>query len=328
MRMEFEDKMGLERALVRGAKLASLVCAAMLCMLAMAHPLVARPQSQGQPLNQTPQPVEQDDRPVIRLIRDPEPAPAFAVKGLDGQTVSLESARGKVVLLSFWATWCGPCRMEVPDLVELQNKYKDRLQVIGLVVDDPDEQAVRAFVKTYAVTYPVAMATDEMRYQFGGVPALPTCFIIDAQGRVVQKHIGLRDPALYETEIRALLGLPIHARVETFVDTGEVFLKNASRASALPGVDMTRLSAAQKTVALHRMNAEGCTCGCKYTLAQCRIYDQGCQISQGRTAKIVAECAGQPPTASPGIAPTPEVRQNAAPSSSPPPVAALPSARP
>jgi cytochrome c biogenesis protein CcmG/thiol:disulfide interchange protein DsbE len=326
--MEFEDKMGLERALVRGAKRVSLICAVMLWTLAMAHPLVARPQSQGQPLNQTPQPVEQDDRPVIRLIRDPEPAPVFAVKGLDGQPVSLESARGKVVLLSFWATWCGPCRMEVPDLVELQNKYKDRLQVIGLVVDDPDEQAVRAFVKTYAVTYPVAMATDEMRYQFGGVPALPTCFIIDAQGRVVQKHIGLRDPALYETEIRALLGLPIHARVETFVDTGEVFLKNASRASELPGVDMTRLSAAQKTVALHRMNAEGCTCGCKYTLAQCRIYDQGCQISQGRTAKIVAECAGQPPTASPGIAPAPEVRQNAAPSSSSPPVAAPPSARP
>jgi hypothetical protein len=135
------------------------------------------------------------------------------------------------------------------------------------------------------------MATDEMRVQFGGVPALPTSFIIDAQGRVVQKHIGLRDPELYEMEVRALLGLPISARVETFEDTGEKFLKHANRASELPGVDMTRLTLAQKTVALHRMNEDTCTCGCQYTLAQCRIYDSACRVSKERTAKIVAECA-------------------------------------
>ena len=77
---------------------------------------------------------EQDGQMVIRLIRDPDPAPEFAVKGIDGSTVNLTAARGKVVLLNFWATWCGPCRMEVPDLVELQKKYQDRLQVIGLVI--------------------------------------------------------------------------------------------------------------------------------------------------------------------------------------------------
>jgi thiol-disulfide isomerase/thioredoxin len=228
---------------------------------------------------------------VIRFIRDPDPATEFAVKGIDGGTVKLAAARGKVVLLNFWATWCGPCRMEVPDLVELQKKYHDRLQVIGLVVDDADEDAVRKFAKRYGINYPVALATDEMRIQFGGIPALPTSFIIDVQGRVVQKHIGLRDPELYETEVRALLGLPINARVETFEDTGEVFLKHANRASELPGVDMTSLTPAQKTVALHRMNEESCTCGCKYTLAQCRIYDSACPISKQRTAKIVVECA-------------------------------------
>ena len=179
--------------------------------------------------------------------------------------------------------------MEVPDLVQLQTKYKDRLQVIGLVIDDEDEAAVRNFAKRYSINYPIAMATNEMRFLFGGVPALPTSFIIDAEGRVVQKHIGLRDPVLYETEIRALLGLPINARVETFEDTGEVFLKHANRANELPGVDMSGLSAAQKTVALHRMNEETCTCGCKFTLAQCRIYDSACHVSKERTAKIVAE---------------------------------------
>jgi thiol-disulfide isomerase/thioredoxin len=78
---------------------------------------------------------QRDEQVMIRFIRDPDPAPEFAVKGIDGGTVNLAAARGKVVLLNFWATWCGPCRMEVPDLVELQKKYQDRLQVIGLVVE-------------------------------------------------------------------------------------------------------------------------------------------------------------------------------------------------
>src|ERR1700688_3958246 len=251
-------------------------------------------QTKTQKQNQTQPPEqrqEQDGQMVVRFISDPDSAPEFAVKGIDGGTVNLAAARGKVVLLNFWATWCGPCRMEVPDLVELQNKYQDRLQVIGLVIDDADEDAVRKFAKRYSINYPVAMATDEMRVQFGGVPALPTSFIIDAKGRVVQKHIGLRDPELYELEVRALLGLPVNARVETFEDTGEIFLKHANRPSELPGVDMTNPKPAEKKVAFHRMNEETCTCGCKYTLAQCRIYDSACPASKKRTAKIVVECA-------------------------------------
>jgi len=276
-------------------------------------------QSKAQKQNQTQAPEqrqEQDGQMVIRFIRDPDPAPEFAVKGIDGSTVNLAGARGKVVLLNFWATWCGPCRMEVPDLVELQRKYQDGLQVIGLVIDDADEDAVRKFAKRYSINYPVAMATDEMRFQFGGVPALPTSFIIDAEGRVVQKHIGLRDPELYEMEVRALLGLPISARVETFEDTGEIFLKHADRASELPGVDMTRLTPAQKTVALHRMNEDTCTCGCQYTLAQCRIYDSACRVSKERTTKIVAECANGAPTPNQN---TPN--QNAVPAQAAPPAA-------
>ena len=253
-------------------------------VLAIFNVAAARNDSRAQGL-------QQQGEAVIRFVRDPDAAPEFAVKSIDGTTVNLARAHGKVVILNFWATWCGPCRMEVPDLVELQKKYPDRLQVIGLVVDDADDDAVRKFAKHYGINYPVAMATDEMRVQFGGVPALPTSFIIDAQGRVVQKHIGLRDPELYELEVRALLGLPINARVETFEDTGEIFLKHANRASELPGVDMTSLTPAQKTVALHRMNEESCTCGCQYTLAQCRIYDSACKVSRERTVKIVAECA-------------------------------------
>jgi len=211
---------------------------------------------------------------------------------LDGKPLSLAASRGKVVLLNFWATWCGPCRAEIPDLIELQKKYGDSLQIIGLDVDDDDVAEVKKFVEKNGINYPVGMATNEIRMQYGGVAALPTSFVLDKEGRVVQKHEGLRNPLLYEYEIRSLSNLAIPARVETFEDTGEIFLKHADRANSLPGVDMSKLTPEQKQVALHKFNAEGCTCGCQFTLAQCRIYDRGCPISKARTTKIMAEITG------------------------------------
>src|ERR1700737_182943 len=237
----------------------------------------------------------QDTRNVIRFVRNPDAAPEFQLTGVDGKAVSLAGARGKVVLLNFWATWCGPCRAEIPDLIALQQKYRDQLQIIGLIVDDDDASMIKQVVAETHINYPVAMSSPEVRIQYGGIAALPTSFVLDAQGRVVQKHEGLRNPALYETEIRALLGLPIDARVETFEDTGQIFLAHADRASELPGVDISRLTPGQKQVALHQFNAEGCTCGCKFTLAQCRIYDRNCAVSKSRTEKIVAEISGVAP---------------------------------
>jgi len=228
---------------------------------------------------------------VIRFVKDPDPAPDFQVKDLDGKEFSLDSYKGKVVLLNFWATWCGPCRTEIPGLIELQNKYKDRLQIIGMMVDDDDEDNVRDVVKTESINYPVAFTTPEVRMAYGGIAALPTVFIIDSDGRVVQKHIGLYDPSLYETEVRALLNLPISARVETFNDTGEIFLKHADRATMLPGVNTEGLTPEQRTAALHKFNAETCSCGCQFTLAQCRIYDPACSVSMDRAAAIVKEVA-------------------------------------
>jgi len=231
-------------------------------------------------------------QPTIRFVRNPDPAPDFRLTTLEGRALSLADYKNKVVLLNFWATWCGPCRAEVPDLVELQNKYKDRLQIIGLVVDDEDQDAIHKFVAEFGINYPVALATDAMRLQYGGIPALPTSFVLNAEGRIVQKHEGLRDPVLYEVEIRALLGLPIgDVKVETFEDTGQIFLKHADRATQLPGVDLSKLTPEQRTVALHKFNAEMCNCGCGYTLAQCRIWDRNCAVSKAATAKIVAALA-------------------------------------
>jgi thiol-disulfide isomerase/thioredoxin len=257
---------------------------------------------------------QSEEQPTIRFVRNPDAAPDFKLTGLDGKPVTLADAHGKVILLNFWATWCGPCRAEIPDLIQLQNKYKDRLQILGLVVDDDDQDAIKEFVEKFGINYPVAIATDDTRMRYGGIAALPTSFVLDAEGRIVQKHEGLRDPILYETEIRSLLGLSIgNVKVEAFEDTGQIFLKNAERASELPGVDLSKLSPEQKTVALHKFNAETCTCGCTYTLAQCRIYDRNCQISKAATSKIVAA-----------------LRHPAAPKSTPAasPVAAQPAASP
>ncbi|MGB7436192.1 MAG: TlpA disulfide reductase family protein [Candidatus Acidiferrum sp.] len=248
--------------------------------------------------------------PVIRFVRDPDPAPDFKTKDLDGKDLSLDASKGKVILLNFWATWCGPCRAEIPGLIELQTKYKDRLQIIGMVVDEDDEANLRDVVKTAGINYPVALTTPEVRMAYGGITALPTVFVISPEGRVVQKHVGLFNPALYDTEVRALLGLPIAATVETFNDTGEIFLKHADRATMLPGVNTEGLTPEQRAAALHKFNAENCTCGCQFTLAQCRIYDPACKISMDRTAAIVKEVSNssaKPSPATPAEPPTPTV---------------------
>src|SRR5580658_730539 len=244
----------------------------------------------------------QDDQPVIRFVRNPDPAPDFKLTALDGKPLTLAALQGKVIFLNFWATWCGPCRAEVPDLIALQDRYKGRLQIIGLNVDDDDAAEIQKYVDESGINYPVAMTSNDVRLQYGGIPALPTSFVLDTQGRVVQKHVGLWNPAVYETEIRSLLGLPIMAKVETFEDKGEVFLKHADRATDLPGVDLSKLTPEQKKIALHRFNADTCTCGCKYTVAQCRIWDSGCAVSKAATEKIIADLSSDQKTpANPGM---------------------------
>ena len=238
--------------------------------------------------------------PVIRFVRDPDPAPDFKVKDLDGKDLNLEMYQGKVILLNFWATWCGPCREEIPSLIQLQAKYKDRMQIIGMDVDDDDADAVREVVKSEGINYPVALTSVQIRIAYGGIGALPTVFVINPEGRVVQKHVGLFNPALYETEVRALLDLPVAVQVETFQDTGEIFLKHADRATMLPGVNTDGLTPEQRAAALHKFNAETCDCGCKFTIAQCRIYDPACKLSKDRAAAIVKEVSAPEEKAKPG----------------------------
>ncbi|HKV24030.1 MAG TPA: TlpA disulfide reductase family protein [Candidatus Acidoferrum sp.] len=258
---------------------------------------------------------KQGDAPVIRFVRNPDPAPEIKLTDLEGKPITLAEFRGKVVFLNFWATWCGPCRAEVPDLIALQKQFKDRLQIIGLDLDD-DEADVQQFVKETGIDYPVVIASDEVRTAYGGIPALPTSFVLDTEGRIVQKHTGYSEPALYDMEFRALLGMPTAAKVETFEDQGEIFLKNANRATELPGIDLSKLTPTQKKVALRRLNAETCSCGCKFTLAQCRIWDSACAVSKEASDKIIAETSGRGKprgqSVGPAAGPTESPRQKSA----------------
>jgi thiol-disulfide isomerase/thioredoxin len=226
---------------------------------------------------------------IIRFASNPSPMPPFLVNDLDGNIVSTAALRGKVVLLNFWATWCPPCREEIPEMIALANRYKDRLQIIGVSMDDAPPEEVRDFAKEIGINYPVVMGSRAISVEYGGVPALPTSFVADPNGRIVEKHVGLYPPEVYESEIRALLGLPVNAKVETFEDTGQIFLKNAARATELPGVNFTGLTPDQKRAALKRMNSENCTCGCNLTIAQCRINDSSCSTSKQLAADIIRE---------------------------------------
>jgi cytochrome c biogenesis protein CcmG, thiol:disulfide interchange protein DsbE len=249
-----------------------------------------------------PEPGDTPNQPVIRFVKNPEMAPPFQAVDILGKTVNKADWAGKVVLVNFWATWCPPCRMEIPELIELKKEYGDRLEIIGISEDDDPPAKILSFAKSKGMTYPIVMYTPELVASYGGVPALPTSFLIDTKGRVVQKHSGLYPIEAYHQEIRALLGLPIEARVETFIDQGQIFLKNAANATELPGVSFNGLTAEQKKVALRRMNAENCTCGCGLTVSQCRVNDSECPTSKGIAAQIVKDAAGgvKPQTAPEG----------------------------
>jgi len=240
---------------------------------------------------------DEDTKAVIRFVSNPSPMPPFLVSDVnDGQVISTAALRGKVVLLSFWATWCPPCREEIPELIGLANKFKDKLVVIGVSMDDAPPPMVAQFAREAGINYPIVMGNTGISDEYGGVAALPTSFVIDTNGKVVQKHIGLFPTEVYDNEIRALLGMPVNVKVETFADNGEIFLKNATE---LPDVDFTGLSAAQRKEALKIMNSQMCTCGCKLTIAECRFDEKTCPVSKQLAAEIVRKIKleGQrPPT--------------------------------
>jgi len=231
---------------------------------------------------------------TLRFFRDPKPAPMFAVTDIDGRELSTASLRGKVVIVNFWATWCGPCRAEVPDLVALQAKYKDTLQVIGVSEDEAGVDVVKRFAAEHKINYPIVMMTPQIEKLYPGISALPTSFIVDRESRVVQKHVGMLTARTTEYEARHLAGLAVNASIEEVDQAQGLKIVNGAQAMTIPGVDLASLPIAKRTEALQKLNSQPCTCGCDLTLARCRVDDPSCGVSLPLAQQIVKQIAGTP----------------------------------
>jgi thiol-disulfide isomerase/thioredoxin len=134
------------------------------------------------------------------------PAPDFTLESLDGKNMTLSDLRGKAVLLNFWATWCTPCKIEMPWFVELQKQYgPDGLQVVGVAMDDSGKDDIAKFAKDMGVNYPVLIGKEAVGDAYGGVPALPETFFIGRDGKIVDKIIGLKGRADIEESIKKAL---------------------------------------------------------------------------------------------------------------------------
>ncbi len=143
---------------------------------------------------------------LVGVESGPSTTPAYAYVSLDGQPLSDEALRGKVVLVNFWATWCTPCRVEMPALQRMHERHAARgFVVVGLAVDRAGTETVRAFVRERGVTYPIAHVGPDAEAIFGGVRGYPTSFLLDRTGRIRHTVIGPVGPLSLEPAVRRLL---------------------------------------------------------------------------------------------------------------------------
>ncbi|MFH1881189.1 MAG: TlpA disulfide reductase family protein [Planctomycetota bacterium] len=135
-----------------------------------------------------------------------KPAPSFTLQDLKGNQISLSDFKGKVVILDFWATWCPPCVVEIPHFIELYEQYKAQgFAMVGISVDREGVSVVKSFARKYRINYPILMTDGQVDKAYGGIPGIPTTFVIDSAGNIRRKYVGYRDKAVFEADIKALL---------------------------------------------------------------------------------------------------------------------------
>jgi len=145
--------------------------------------------------------------PRVERSRQEPKAPDFTLENVrTGQTVRLADFRGKVLLIDFWATWCGPCRMAIPHLIDLHQEYADRgFSVLGVSLDQHGPAYVRAFVESNGIPYPVVMGDQTTVDRYGSIRSIPTAFLVDREGHVVGRYEGFRQKSFFEQRIEQLL---------------------------------------------------------------------------------------------------------------------------
>ncbi|UCF78685.1 MAG: redoxin domain-containing protein [Candidatus Eiseniibacteriota bacterium] len=133
-------------------------------------------------------------------------APDFTLTALDGREVRLSDHRGKVVILDFWATWCKPCKLELPHFIELYKDYGQHdLEIIGVSLDRTGVRELVAFVEEWKIPYTIVIGTSEVVQNYGGIRGIPTTFVIDKQGNIFRKYVGYREKAVFERDILKLM---------------------------------------------------------------------------------------------------------------------------
>jgi peroxiredoxin len=133
-------------------------------------------------------------------------APNFSLKTSDGKTVELKKLQGKVVVVNFWATWCGPCKAEIPGFLDVYKQYKAKgLEIVGISLDEPGWKVVKPFMDAYKITYPIVIGDGSLAQAYGGIEGIPTSFIVDKKGNIVKQHVGYLDKASFEELIKGLL---------------------------------------------------------------------------------------------------------------------------
>lgn len=133
-------------------------------------------------------------------------APNFNLKTADGKALELKKLKGKVVVVNFWATWCGPCKAEIPGFLDVYKQYKPKgLEIVGISLDQQGWSVVKPFVDRYSITYPVVVGDGSVAEAYGGIEAIPTTFIVDKQGNIVDRHVGYMDKKSFENMIKGLL---------------------------------------------------------------------------------------------------------------------------
>ena len=135
-------------------------------------------------------------------------APDFTLRNGDGESYSLSDFKGKMVILNFWATWCPPCKKEIPDFIELYKKYEDKgLVILGVSVDQGGWLVTKEFMDKSQITYPIVMANRDVVYQYGGIKSIPTTYIINQKGRIAGQFTGYREKQVWEEQIIKILKL-------------------------------------------------------------------------------------------------------------------------